>query len=154
MDLHADSPPGAGGNVDARAGLSHQPRLQPRRRSAQGPGRAGRRHPGRGPLPDPARRHGLGQDRYIEKDSSINDEIDRLRHSATAALFARRDVVVVASVSCIYGLGSPEKYDAQMLVLRKGEMADRDEVLRKLVDNSYTRNDQALGRGSFRVKGD
>src|ERR687886_784824 len=94
------------------------------------------------------------QDLYIEKDSSINDEIDRLRHSATAALFARRDVVIVASVSCIYGLGSPEKYDAQMLVLRRGEMVDRDAVLRKLVDMQYSRNDQALGRGSFRVRGE
>ncbi|HYY22189.1 MAG TPA: excinuclease ABC subunit UvrB [Thermoleophilaceae bacterium] len=94
------------------------------------------------------------QDLYIEKDSSINDEIDRLRHSATAALFARRDVVIVASVSCIYGLGSPEKYDAQMLVVRRGEMVDRDAVLRKLVDMQYSRNDQALGRGSFRVRGE
>src|SRR4051812_15758157 len=94
------------------------------------------------------------QDLYIEKDSSINEEIDRLRHSATAALFARRDVVIVASVSCIYGLGSPEKYDAQMLLLKRGEMADRDEVLRKLVDIQYSRNDQALGRGKFRVRGD
>jgi excinuclease ABC subunit B len=94
------------------------------------------------------------QDLYIEKDSSINEEIDRLRHSATAALFARRDVVIVASVSCIYGLGSPDKYDAQMLLLKKGEMADRDEVLRKLVDIQYSRNDQALGRGKFRVRGD
>jgi excinuclease ABC subunit B len=93
-------------------------------------------------------------DLYIEKDSSINEEIDRLRHSATAALFARRDVVIVASVSCIYGLGSPEKYDAQMLLLKRGEMADRDEVLRKLVDIQYSRNDQALGRGKFRVRGD
>src|SRR3954466_13602969 len=79
-------------------------------------------------------------DLYIEKDSSINEEIDRLRHSATAALLGRRDVVVVASVSCIYGLGSPAKYDAQMLVLRKGEMADRDEIARKLVDMMYSRN--------------
>src|SRR4051794_1726342 len=94
------------------------------------------------------------QDLYIEKDSSINEEIDRLRHSATAALFARRDVVIVASVSCIYGLGSPEKYDAQMLLLKRGEMANRDEVLRKLVDIQYSRNDQALGRGKFRVRGD
>jgi len=94
------------------------------------------------------------QDLYIEKDSSINDEIDRLRHSATAALFARRDVVVVASVSCIYGLGSPEKYDAQVVLLKQGEMVDRDEVLRKLVDNHYTRNDQSLGRGGFRVRGE
>src|SRR6201747_2608934 len=77
-------------------------------------------------------------DLYIEKDSSINDEIDRLRHSATAALFGRRDVIIVASVSCIYGLGSPEKYDEQLLVLRKGEMADRDEIARKLVDMMYS----------------
>ena len=94
------------------------------------------------------------QDLYIEKDSSINEEIDRLRHSATSALFARRDVIVVASVSCIYGLGSPEKYNAQITILKKGEMADRDEMLRKLVDNMYTRNDQALGRGTFRVRGE
>jgi excinuclease ABC subunit B len=94
------------------------------------------------------------QDLYIEKDSSINEEIDRLRHSATAALFARRDVIVVASVSCIYGLGSPEKYDAQVVLLKRGDMVDRDEVLRKLVDNQYTRNDQALGRGGFRVRGE
>src|SRR5881396_521988 len=80
------------------------------------------------------------QDLYIEKDSSINEEIDRLRHSATAALFARRDVVVVASVSCIYGLGSPDKYDAQVVLLKKGEMADRDEILRKLVDIQFSRN--------------
>jgi len=94
------------------------------------------------------------QDLYIEKDSSINDEIDRLRHSATSALFARRDVVIVASVSCIYGLGSPEKYDAQMVLLKKGEMTDRDGILRKLVDIQYSRNDQALGRGKFRVRGE
>ena len=94
------------------------------------------------------------QDLYIEKDSSINEEIDRLRHSATAALFARRDVVIVASVSCIYGLGSPEKYDAQMVLLAKGELVDRDEILRKLVDIQYSRNDQALGRGKFRVRGE
>src|SRR3954452_18879021 len=93
-------------------------------------------------------------DLYIEKDSSINDEIDRLRHSATAALFARRDVVIVASVSCIYGLGSPEKYNQQMVLLKKGEMADRDEILRHLVEIQYSRNDTALGRGSFRVRGD
>src|SRR3989441_561358 len=94
------------------------------------------------------------QDLYIEKDSSINDEIDRLRHSAPSALFARRDVVIVASVSCIYGLGSPEKYDAQMVLLKKGEMTDRDGILRKLVDIQYSRNDQALGRGKFRVRGE
>jgi excinuclease ABC subunit B len=94
------------------------------------------------------------QDLYIEKDSSINEEIDRLRHAATAALFGRRDVVVVASVSCIYGMGSPEKYDAQMLMLKPNEMVDRDEVLRKLVDIQYSRNDTALGRGTFRVRGE
>jgi excinuclease ABC subunit B len=94
------------------------------------------------------------QDLYIEKDSSINEEIDRLRHSATSALFARRDVIVVASVSCIFGLGSPDKYDAQVVLLKRGDMTDRDEVLRKLVDNMYTRNDSALSRGSFRVKGE
>src|SRR5919109_11127 len=94
------------------------------------------------------------QDLYIEKDSSINEEIDRLRHSATSALFARRDVIVVASVSCIYGLGSPDKYDAQVVLLKRGDMTDRDAILRKLVDNMYTRNDATLGRGSFRVKGE
>jgi excinuclease ABC subunit B len=94
------------------------------------------------------------QDLYIEKDSSINEEIDRLRHSATSALFARRDVIVVASVSCIFGLGSPDKYDAQVVLLKRGDMTDRDEVLRKLVDNMYTRNDSALSRGTFRVKGE
>src|SRR5438874_45683 len=94
------------------------------------------------------------QDLYIEKDSSINEEIDRLRHSATAALFGRRDVVVVASVSCIYGLGSPEKYDAQMQLLKRGEMVDRDGILRKLVDIQYSRNDTNLARGSFRVRGE
>jgi excinuclease ABC subunit B len=94
------------------------------------------------------------QDLYIEKDSSINEEIDRLRHSATSALFARRDVIVVASVSCIFGLGSPDKYNAQVTLLRRGEMIDRDEVLRKLVDNMYTRNDSTLARGSFRVRGE
>jgi excinuclease ABC subunit B len=94
------------------------------------------------------------QDLYIEKDSSINEEIDRLRHSATAALFGRRDVVVVASVSCIYGLGSPQKYDAQMQLLKRGEMVDRDGILRKLVDIQYSRNDANLARGSFRVRGE
>ncbi len=94
------------------------------------------------------------QDLYIEKDSSINEEIERLRHAATAALFGRRDTIVVASVSCIFGLGSPEKYDSLMLLLKPGEMIDRDATLRKLVDIQYTRNDQALGRGNFRVRGD
>ena len=94
------------------------------------------------------------QDLYIEKDSSINEEIDRLRHAATSGLFARRDVIIVASVSCIYGMGSPEKYDEQMLMLCKGDMLDRDGVLRKLVDMQYSRNDTALGRGTFRVRGE
>ena len=94
------------------------------------------------------------QDLYIEKDSSINEEIDRLRHSATAALLGRRDAIVVASVSCIYGLGSPEKYQGQMLMLRPGDTVDRDAALRRLVDMQYSRNDQVLGRGAFRVRGE
>jgi excinuclease ABC subunit B len=94
------------------------------------------------------------KDLYIEKDSAINNEIDRLRHAATAALFARRDVVIVASVSCIFGLGSPETYNDNCQVLVKGDMVDRDELLRKLVSLQYNRNDQALGRGTFRVRGD
>src|SRR5918912_2137421 len=77
------------------------------------------------------------QDLYTEKDSSINEEIDRLRHAATSALFGRRDVIVVASVYCIYGLGSPDKYDAQAVLLKRGDMVDRDELLRKLVDIQY-----------------
>src|SRR3954462_11376762 len=93
-------------------------------------------------------------DLYIEKDSSINQEIERLRHAATASLFGRRDTIVVASVSCIFGLGSPEKYDRLMLMLKPGEMVDRDGILRKLVDIQYTRNDTALGRGTFRVRGE
>jgi excinuclease ABC subunit B len=94
------------------------------------------------------------QDLYIEKDSSINDEIDRLRHAATAALFARRDVVIVASVSCIYGIGSPEVYSERMQLFQLGAELDRDEVLRKLVKMQYRRNDAVLGRGSFRVRGE
>src|ERR1700710_1768817 len=94
------------------------------------------------------------RDLYIEKDSAINEEVDRLRHAATAALFARRDVIIVASVSAIFGLGSPETYEMNMQVLRKGDVIDRDELLRKLVSIQYTRNDTALGRGSFRVRGD
>lgn len=93
-------------------------------------------------------------DTYIEKDSSINDEIDRLRHAATSALFERRDVVIVASVSCIYGLGSPEDYKGMMVMLRRGEAADRDVVLRKLVGIQYVRNDIGFTRGTFRVRGD
>ena len=93
-------------------------------------------------------------DTYIEKDSSINDEIDKLRHSATAALSERRDVVIVASVSCIYGLGSPVDYESMVVSLRPGMEKDRDEIIRKLVDNQYTRNDMDFKRGSFRVRGD
>lgn len=93
-------------------------------------------------------------DTYIEKDSSINDEIDNLRHSATAALFERRDVIIVASVSCIYGLGDPEDYNELMLSLRPGMQKDRDEVIKKLVDIQYTRNEIDFKRGTFRVKGD
>jgi excinuclease ABC subunit B len=94
------------------------------------------------------------KDLYIEKDSAINEEVDRLRHAATAALFARRDVIIVASVSAIFGLGSPETYDDNLQVLRKGDEIDRDGLLRKLVSIQYTRNDVALGRGSFRVRGE
>ncbi len=94
------------------------------------------------------------KDLYIEKDSAINQEIDRLRHAATAALFARRDVVIVASVSCIFGLGSPETYDARVQILKPGELVDRDELLRKLVANQYQRTNGALGRGTFRVRGE
>jgi len=93
-------------------------------------------------------------DLYIEKDSSRNDDIDRLRHAATAALLSRRDVIIVASVSCIYGLGSPEEYEKRVVLLATGEEHDRDLVLRKLVDIQYSRNDTLLGRGRFRVKGD
>ena len=93
-------------------------------------------------------------DTYIEKDSSINDEIDKLRHSATAALFERRDVIIVASVSCIYGLGDPEDYTDLMLSLRPGMTRERDDVIRKLVDIQYERNDIDFKRGKFRVRGD
>jgi excinuclease ABC subunit B len=93
-------------------------------------------------------------DLYIEKESTQNDDIARLRLAATAALFTRRDVVVVASVSCIYGLGSPEEWRERVLILEVGEEHDRDAVLRKLVDSQYVRNDTVLGRGRFRVKGD
>lgn len=93
-------------------------------------------------------------DTYIEKDASINDEIDKLRHSATSALFERRDVIIVASVSCIYGLGSPTEYRDLVLSLRVGMERDRNEVLRKLVDIQYERNDINFTRGTFRVRGD
>jgi len=93
-------------------------------------------------------------DTYIEKDSSINDEIDRLRHSATAGLLTRRDVIVVASVSCIYGMGNPEEYKGQLLDLNVGIDYDQRSILRRLVDLQFDRNDIALGRGKFRVRGD
>ena len=93
-------------------------------------------------------------DTYIEKDSSVNEEIDRLRHSATAALRERRDVIIVASVSCIYSMGDPSEYEGQMISLRPGMAMDRDELLRKLIDIQYVRNDIEFVRGSFRVRGD
>ena len=93
-------------------------------------------------------------DLYIEKDSSRNDDIDRLRHAATSSLLSRRDTIIVASVSAIYGLGSPEEYEQRVVLLAVGEETDRDLMLRKLIDIQYARNDTALGRGRFRVKGD
>jgi len=93
-------------------------------------------------------------DTYIEKDASINEEIDKLRHSATSALFEREDVIIVASVSCIYGLGSPQEYKALLLSLRRGMEKNRDDVLRKLIDIQYNRNDMNFTRGTFRVRGD
>jgi excinuclease ABC subunit B len=93
-------------------------------------------------------------DTYIEKEATINDEIDRMRLSATRSLFERRDVIIVASVSCIYGLGSPEAYYGMLLPLARGQRIDRDQILRKLVEIQYERNDLEFGRGSFRVRGD
>ncbi|MDP9416392.1 MAG: DEAD/DEAH box helicase family protein, partial [Actinomycetota bacterium] len=93
-------------------------------------------------------------DTYIEKDSSVNEEVERLRHSATSSLLTRRDVVVVASVSCIYGLGTPQEYVDRMVRLRVGDEIDRDELLRRFVGIQYTRNDLAFTRGTFRVRGD
>jgi len=93
-------------------------------------------------------------DTFIEKDSSVNDEIDRLRHSATASLLTRRDTIVVASVSCIYGLGSPEHYEGQLLVVEVGQIIDHRATLGRLIDLRYERNDMVLGRGKFRVRGD
>ena len=93
-------------------------------------------------------------DTYIEKDASINDEIDKMRHSATHALFERRDVIIVASVSCIYGLGSPEAYHSMLLFLEKGSTLERDQALKKLVEIQYKRNDVDFQRGTFRVRGD
>ena len=93
-------------------------------------------------------------DTYIEKDASINDEIDKLRHSATKALLERRDTLIVASVSCIYGLGSPEAYFEMMVYLEEGMTINRDQMLRKLVDIQYQRSDYDFHRGTFRVRGD
>jgi excinuclease ABC subunit B len=93
-------------------------------------------------------------DTYIEKDSSINEEVERLRHSATNSLLTRRDVIVVSTVSCIYGLGTPQEYVDRMVRLRVGDEIDRDQLLRRLVEIQYTRNDQAFTRGTFRVRGD
>jgi len=93
-------------------------------------------------------------DTYIEKDSSVNDEIDKLRHSATASLFERKDVVIIASVSCIYGLGDPIDYNEMVVSLRPGQIKERDDVLRKLVEIQYNRNDMNFIRGTFRVRGD
>ena len=93
-------------------------------------------------------------DSYIEKEATINDEIDRMRLSATRSLFERRDVIIVASVSCIYGLGSPEAYYGMMLPLERGQRIDRDRILRKLVEIQYERNDHEFNRGVFRVRGD
>src|SRR3990172_11688352 len=93
-------------------------------------------------------------DTYIEKDASINDEIDKMRHAATKALLERTDVIVVASVSCIYGLGSPSSYFDMLVVLERGDAVERDALLRKLVDMQYQRNDYDFHRGTFRVRGD
>src|SRR3954464_12324069 len=93
-------------------------------------------------------------DTYIEKDSSINDEVERLRHSATNSLLTRRDTIVVSSVSCIYGLGTPQEYVDRMLRLRVGDTMERESILRQLVEIQYTRNDMSFTRGTFRVRGD
>src|SRR2546423_14394055 len=93
-------------------------------------------------------------DTYIEKDSSVNEEVERLRHSATMSLLTRRDVVVVATVSCIYGLGTPQEYVDRALRLRVGEQIEREKILRRLVEVQYTRNDLSFTRGTFRVRGD
>ena len=93
-------------------------------------------------------------DTFIEKDAAINDEIDKLRHSATSALFERRDVIIVASVSCIYGLGNPEEYEKLTISLRVGMEKDRDEIIKKLIEIQYERNDIDFKRGTFRVRGD
>src|ERR1700709_877097 len=93
-------------------------------------------------------------DTYIEKDSSVNDEVERLRHSATMSLLTRRDVVVVATVSCIYGLGTPQEYVDRSVRLQAGQQIERDKILRRLVDVQYSRNDLSFTRGTFRVRGD
>jgi excinuclease ABC subunit B len=93
-------------------------------------------------------------DTYIEKESSINEAIDRMRHSATRSLLERDDVIIVASVSCLYGIGSVETYSAMVFSLKKGETVDQREIMRKLVALQYKRNDQAFARGNFRVRGD
>ena len=93
-------------------------------------------------------------DTYIAKDSAINDEIDKLRHSATAALTEREDVIIISSVSCIYGLGSPIDYKEMVVSLRPGMEKERDDVVRKLIDIQYERNDMDFKRGTFRVHGD
>ena len=93
-------------------------------------------------------------DTFIEKDSAINEEVNRLRHSATQAVLERRDTIIVASVSCIYGLGSPEQYQSMMVWFHTGQTYDRDDVIRRLVTMQFTRNDVALTLGTFRVKGD
>ncbi len=95
-----------------------------------------------------------GKDLYIEKDSAVNDEIDRLRHSATSSLFERRDVIIVASVSCIYSLGDPNAYEEQVLALRVGAEMSREEMIARLISMNYTRNDLAFARDRFRVRGD
>ena len=94
------------------------------------------------------------RDIYIEKETDINEEIDKLRHAATRALFTRRDVLIVASVSCIYGLGEPEEYHSFVLSLKKGEKRNRDKLVRQLVDMQYERNDIDFSRGRFRIRGD
>ena len=96
----------------------------------------------------------VSSDTYIAKDMSVNEEIDKLRHSATCSLFERRDVIVVASVSCIYGLGSPEVYSSSCLSLREGQTIDKDEIIRKLIKLQYQRNDIDFKRATFRSKGD
>ena len=93
-------------------------------------------------------------DTYIEKDASINDELDKLRHSATAALFERKDVIIVSSVSCIYGLGDPIDYENMIVSLRPGMEKPRDEIMKRLINMQYTRNEIDFKRGTFRAKGD